>query len=99
VIQLHKPIPCCKTCNTPEVVDGYEKFGNAYEKLSGNKVVLCSRLSEVEFICTKCAWCRPDPILEHDGTTKLWYQSCDKCKERHITTELGKCAKCDLGLF
>ena len=53
----------------------------------------------LEFICSKCAWCRPNPEAEVDGVTFMWYQSCAKCGERHITTELGKCAHCDLGLL
>lgn len=53
----------------------------------------------LEFICTKCAWSRPNPEAEVDGFTKMWFQSCGKCGERHITTELHKCAICDLGLL
>lgn len=96
-----RPTPACINCNSPEIVEAYEKYGVAYKKIKdfGSKIILCHRISPVEFICTKCTWCRPDPKLEHDGTTKLWYQSCNQCGERHITTELGKCAHCDLGLL
>lgn len=101
VILLHPRIPACKNCNKPELVKAYEKYGSLYAKLTNftTKIVLLKRVSDFEFICGKCIWCRPDPVLEHDGVTKLWYQSCDKCGERHITNELGKCAHCDLGLF
>lgn len=98
----HRIPPACIKCSEPDAIAAYEKYGIAFSKfvakLTGG-LKTTTRISEVEFMCSKCTWCRPDPILEHDGVTKLWYQSCKKCNERHITTELGKCAHCDLGLL
>ena len=79
----------------------YQKYGVVYAKIAKvvGKLVLTKRISDVEFFCTQCTWSRPDPILEHDGVTKLWYVSCKKCNERHISTEIDKCAHCDLGVL
>ncbi len=83
------------------MVSAYEKYGVAYAKVTNftNKLVLTKGISPFEFFCTICTWSRPDPVLERDGITKLWYVSCGKCGERHISNELDKCAHCDLGVL
>lgn len=59
-----------------------------------------SRAGEtLEYHCDECGWSRPNPDAEVDGVTFMWFVSCTKCGERHISTELDKCASCDLGLL
>ena len=96
--------PACVVCSNQQAREAYEARGDAGWLYVGklkmiDGLVLTKRISEVEFHCFKCGWSRPDPILEHDGITKLWFVSCNKCGERHISTQDKKCASCDLGLL
>lgn len=103
-ILLPPSTPCCKICSSKEAIIKYESKGVAGKLFPGKlgmskDLVLTKRISDYEFHCTRCGWSRPDPILEHDGVTKLWYVSCNKCNERHISTDETKCAHCDLGVL
>ena len=96
--------PPCKQCSKGEAVFKYEARGESGwiypESMAISQgLILTKRITAYEFHCFKCGFSRPDPILENDGTTKLWYQSCQKCNERHITPEEGKCVSCDLRLL
>lgn len=107
--------PACLICSPAESVKKYEAVGRVGRLFPGksgidDKLVLTKPLTKfpeghpregqvLEYICSKCAWCRANQEAAEDGVTVMWYQSCAKCGERHVTTEKGKCASCDLGLL
>jgi len=97
-------LPACFVCNTPEQVAKYEGKGLAGKLFPGKLgdvkgLIKMNRLSDYEFHCTKCGWSRTDPAKELDATISLWFVSCPTCNERHISTEIDKCAHCDLEIL
>ena len=97
-------LPACNVCNSSQDVAKYEGVGIAGKLFPGKLgeikgLVKMNRLSDYEFHCTKCGWSRTDPEKELDASIALWFVSCPTCNERHISTEIDKCAHCDLEIL